>query len=109
MIIIHAQGEQRAEGRPDDVFWICSLATGEVHTRARRNIGIGRGVVSLEIMSNSCHKPFLYFFTYHIFWLNEEVVMSASDLYPSKNPETFSEDEKDVQVHTDSNEISLYH
>ena len=26
MIIIHAQGEQRAEGRPDDVFWICSLA-----------------------------------------------------------------------------------
>ena len=44
MIIIHAQGEQRAEGRPDDVFWICSL----VHTLARRNMAIGRGVVRLS-------------------------------------------------------------
>ena len=35
--------------------------------------------------------------------------MSASDLYPSLNPETFSESEKDVHVRNDSHEISLHH
>ena len=35
MIIIHAQGEQRAEGRPDDVFWICSPVRSILGHRSR--------------------------------------------------------------------------